>query len=272
MYFLAWVGVLYLIGVGGGDREGISGSCGEYQMCIVPDIGGGGSWDPPQESPSENCEQISNVVKNSEVIAKNNVLKSYAKGHIEYGYKIKANGGTSDIIFGEHGSVDLGSQQGYQGTYHIHPIKGFPMFSTQDISNMLNLALYQGNGQHQNAYAGLLAAHECNSCGGGYFYYHYMMQYTGSYQDLNQLVNYTNWDFDKLKEYYRRLMHSLYSNPSYYDYNLGTLNQSGMEKVFFQMLDKMGLTGKVSLKRVDNNGKVSIIEMGGESPKSFPCP
>lgn len=74
------------------------------------------------------------------------------------------------------------------------------MFSVQDIENLLYLALFQGNGNQGNAYSGLIGADTCSSCPGGYYNFHYIMQYTGSDADLNLLVNYTGWDYKDLSK------------------------------------------------------------------------
>lgn len=255
---------------------GISdGGCDAYSNCIPGGMGGGGGSPKPRNH-QDPCKKVSDKLNNPKVTPKINELKNNAKLNGEKGFKIKANGEPSAMIDGGEGShaVNMGDMSGYEGVYHNHPVNGTPMFSVQDIENLLYLALFQGNGNQGNAYSGLTGAATCSSCPGGYYNFHYIMQYTGvDYNELGQFVNNAQWDSDEIRSYYVDLHTKLMYGPNhYYNYQYNNLSHEGVEKLFFGVLDEMGLKDKVSLKRVNANNEVENITVDSNNNiKVKPC-
>ncbi|SEH42050.1 hypothetical protein [Chryseobacterium culicis] len=51
----------------------------------------------------------------------------------------------------------------------------------------------------------------------------------------------------------------------------GTINNLGVEKLFFETLKNMGLEGKVNLQRIDTNGIQNINLDSNNTPNATPC-
>lgn len=249
--------------------------CLNFHDCFDWNIGGGGNPPPPEDN-QDPCKKVSDKLNNPKVTLKINELKNNAKLNGEKGFKIKANGEPSAMIDGGEGShsLNMGDMNGYEGVYHNHPVNGTPMFSVQDIENLLYLALFQGNGNQGNAYSGLIGAATCSSCPGGYYNFHYIMQYTGiDYNELGQFVNNAQWNVKEIRAYYQNLHLELMYGPNhYYNYQYNNLSHEGAEKLFFGVLDKMGLKDKVSLRRVNANNEVENITVDSNNNiKVKPC-
>ena len=72
--------------------------------------------------------------------------------------------------------------------------------------------------------------------------------------------------------YYYKIYVKLVNNPSYFDNSTKSLNSVGLEKLFFGILDNMGLKDKVSLKRVNGNNEVENITVDSNNNiKVKPC-
>ncbi|VDH03644.1 hypothetical protein [Bergeyella zoohelcum] len=259
------------------DYGSDSGGCGDFNDCSYSGNiggGGGGGATPPPEDNQNPCKKVSDKLNNPKVTPKINELKNNAKLNGEKGFKIKANGEPSVVVDGGSHSVNMGDMSGYEGVYHNHPVNGTPMFSVQDIENLLYLALFQGNGNQGNAYSGLTGAATCSSCPGGYYNFHYIMQYTGiDYNELGQFVNNAQWNVKEIRAYYQNLHLELMYGPNHhYNYQYNNLSHEGVEKLFFGVLDKMGLKDKISLKRVNANNEVENITVDSNNNiKVKPC-
>jgi len=64
-----------------------------------------------------------------------------------------------------------------------------------------------------------------------------------------------------------------YISGTTYSNSLGDLNEKGLEKLFFNTLQNMGLTGKVVLQRIENSGIVyNVTQDSAGTIKATPCP
>ncbi|WP_273006148.1 hypothetical protein [Chryseobacterium sp.] len=226
------------MGGGNGDFGGNGGS-------------GGNPYTPQNQNP---CEQTKNIVNNSKSKPAIDSLKSKASKGGEDGYKIKADGTPSDLIPGGTHSVNFGDKTGYQGGYHNHTPTGIPMLSPPDIDQLLQFALAQGNGNStnaSNAFIGMVAPNGM----------HYVATFNGSYNDA--LVTFSQQQIDNYVSDYQILKNDLTSSLLYgntYINSDGSINNLGVEKLFFDTLKNMGLDGKVNLQRVESNGNGNTVK------------
>lgn len=184
----------------------------------------------------------------------------------EKGVKFKADGTPSAIIIGGAHSVNLGDKTGYQGGYHNHTPTGIPMFSVGDIDQLLGFALAQGNyGNPSNAFFGMVAPNGM----------HYVIRFNGSYNDA--LVSFSQAELNKLVKDYRELQNILtdseISGSTYINAD-GSINNLGVEKLFFETLNNMGLTNKIVLQRIesDPNNGTEIIKNIALNSSNIPTP
>lgn len=229
---------------------------------------------PGNPNPSDdNCQKTKEIVENEEVHPKIDSLKAKSKTKGEKGFNVKLDGTTSGLIDGGPHEVDLGDETGNQGGYHNHTPTGIKIFSPPDVLKLLNYAISKPGGNVGNAFFGVIGSEVCSSCTGGYKYQHYIIKYTGGLQELGTLV-YSPWDKTALESWYLKQEFLLASNPAYSDDGGATLNTKGLEKLFFNMLNKMGLQNKVSLQRIDDSNVVKNVKIDlttGE-PEEIPCP
>ena len=214
-----------------------------------------------QETP---CEKTQKMITNPKSKPAIDDLKTKSTQGGESGYKFKADGTPSNIITGDAHSVNLGDKTGYQGGYHNHTPKGIPMFSPNDIEQLLGFARAQGNyGVPSNAYLGMVAPNGM----------HYVIRFNGNYNAA--MVTFTDDDLKKFKEDYRELKGNLTEpllNGTMYINSDGSINNLGVEKLFFETLRNMDLIGKAILQRVDNSGTVNTIYNNNDGTiTAVPC-
>ncbi|MCD1116211.1 hypothetical protein [Chryseobacterium turcicum] len=196
-------------------------------------------------------------------------LKAQSKIGGEKGFNIKADGTTSSIINGGEHQVDLGSEAGWQGGYHNHTPTGIKMLSLK----LLNYALAQPNGDFGDAFFGMFGSEECSTCPDGYKYHNYIIRFNGTSQELEKYLFQTTWDKVALSKDYQKRENSLSNNSAYTDNDGKSLNQKGLEKLFFDTLKGMNMDGKVNLQRVDNEGIIQNITLDNNNqPTATPCP
>lgn len=165
---------------------------------------------------------------------------------------------------------------GYGG-YHNHTATGIHMVSPPDIVDILfGFAAAQSvNDGVGNAYYGMIAAESCSSCSGGIKYVHYVIRYSGTGSELGNFV-YSPTQMTQFIIDYRKTASDLvdpYISGTTYSNSLGDLNEKGLEKLFFNTLQNMGLTGKVVLQRIENSGIVyNVTQDSAGTITATPCP
>lgn len=236
--------------------------------------GGGTGY---QGTPTDPCEKTKAISTDPAVKAKVGTLKEQSKikgdNSGEKGFNVNLDGTTGGIIPGEKHSVDLGSEAGKQGGYHNHTPDGIKMHSPPDILKMLNYALAQPNGNLSHGFLGFVGSEKCSTCPDGYKYHNYIIRFSGNSQELEKFIFHTNWDKKALGNDYQKRENNLLSNSAYTDNDGESLNQKGLEKLFFDTLKGMNMEGKVNLQRVDNDGTIqNIILDNNNQPTAIPCP
>ena len=219
------------------------------------------------------------MLQNPEVQEKLGILKEKSKTTGEQGINIAMDGTPSAIIDGEDHEVELGDSAGNKGGYHNHTPTGIPMLSPPDILKLFNYAMNFNNGNVGEAFKGIVGSDVCSACPSGYKYYHYLVRFNGTYQELANLV-YANWDKDMYIRTYQRRYNELKKNSEYYDSQLGVVNNKGLEKLFFDTLKTMNIENKVILQRVDETGTAPHINYSVQNitldennkPRATPCP
>ncbi len=139
------------------------------------------------------------------------------------------------------------------------------MLSPPDIDQLLQFALAQGNyGTPSNAYVGMVAPNGM----------HYVIQFNGNYNDA--LVTFSQDDLKNLKNKYTELASDLTEQLLYgttYINSIGSINQKGVEKLFFEALKNMNLQGKINLQKIDDNAVVyNVTQNSNGTTSSFSCP
>lgn len=228
--------------------------------------GGGGSGYPyPQESHNP-CERTQNMLLKAGVQPKIDELKEQAPKGGELGVKFKIDGTPSPTISGGAHNVNFGDKTGYAGGYHNHTPTGIPMLSPNDIDQLLGFARAQPTSNPlnvNNAFVGMVAPNGM----------HYVIWFNGTYQDA--VKTFSQEEINNYKTDYIELESNLtdeVKNGMTYMNGDGTINNLGVEKLFFETLKNMGLEGKVNLQRIESDGTVKIIGLNSSNqPISTTC-
>ncbi|WP_185097529.1 hypothetical protein [Chryseobacterium vietnamense] len=227
---------------------------------------GGGSQTQNPQDPKNPCEKTTGIITNTTVKAKIDELKAQSTLGGEKGVKLKVDGTPSQIISGGAHSVNFGDKTGYAGGYHNHTPTGIPMLSPPDVDQLLGFARAQPTSNSENvknAFVGMVAPNGM----------HYVIWFNGSYQDAL-----TNYSQDNINGYildYVKTESDLTDfakNGNTYINSDGTINNLGVEKLFFETIKNMGLEGKVNLQRIENDGSVKNINLNANNqPTSTTC-
>ncbi|SDR07077.1 hypothetical protein SAMN05421664_3395 [Chryseobacterium soldanellicola] len=228
--------------------------------------GGGGGGYPYPQTPQTPCDKVLDVLSKPGVQPKIKELKDQSTQGGEKGVKFKIDGTPSPTITGGAHSVNLGDKTGYTGGYHNHTPTGIPMLSPPDIDQLLGFARAQPTSNPtnvNNAYLGMIAPNGM----------HYVIWFNGTYQDA--IKTFSQDDLDVFGEDYRELASDLTTPLLYgqtYRNSDGSINNLGVEKLFFTTLKKMGLEGKVNLQRIEDNGIIQNINLdSNNTPNAVPC-
>ncbi|RQO41721.1 hypothetical protein DBR39_03660 [Chryseobacterium sp. KBW03] len=231
---------------------------------------------PPRRTPP--CKQTKMMLTNPAVKDKIEQLKEkvIVDGN-EFGFKIRADGTTSDMTEGGKQHWDVGDMQEFAGFYHSHPGAGINIFSPPDIQSLFTNIITSGSSSTvSDVFIGVIGSENCTSCPNGIKYFHYILRYNGPIQDAGTISS-TNYDMRVLKEYYRekekKLCEILPSSP-YSDNDGASLNHTGVEKLLFETLDKMNINkDNIILQRIDDNGTINMITLNSDGTiASIPCP
>ncbi|MCS4303755.1 hypothetical protein [Chryseobacterium sp. BIGb0232] len=215
----------------------------------------------PEDDP---CKKAKKLIENPLTMKAINALKTKSTKGGENGYKIKIDGTPSNEIPGNAHSVNFGDKTGYAGGYHNHTPTGIPMLSPPDIDQLLQFALAQGNqGDPNNAYIGMVAPNGM----------HYVARFNGGYNDA--LKTFSQQEIDVYVKIYKDTESDLTDeskNGMTYMNGDGSINNLGVEKLFFETLKNMGLEGKVNLQRIESSGSVKNIKLDNNNqPTSTAC-
>ncbi|SMP19195.1 hypothetical protein [Chryseobacterium profundimaris] len=222
------------------------------------------------------CEKTKAILNNPDVQNKLDSLKNKSLSKGEIGFKTKKDGTVTGTISGGKHEVNLGVKVGYQGGYHNHTPTGIPMHSPPDIdNNLLAFARAQPTGEHKNAYFGMIVKKVCSSCTSGFKIYHYIIRFDGTYSDA--LSSFSQLDLDNFNKDYRKLyadLTNLYGpyGSTYIDSITGELTNEGLEVLFFDTINKMGLTNKLILQRIEDGGIVNNINLNPDGLHTTPIP
>lgn len=239
--------------------------------------------EPNMGEPETPCEKTKNMLNRSNVQTGINNVKAQALNTLsninagEIGFKEKKDGTIvpADVNASHH--VIFSDVTDSYGGYHNHTATGTHMFSPPDIDALFGFAAAQsiqdGVG---NAYLGMIAAEWCNCPPSNHQFINYVITYTGTGAELGGYV-YTAAQMNQFINKYQRKVTELSNtslNGNTYIKNIaGDLNEKGLEKLFFETLKIMNLSGKVSLQRVESNGTVNNISLNNIGvPVGTPCP
>ncbi|MDN5478679.1 MAG: hypothetical protein L0G39_17270, partial [Chryseobacterium sp.] len=225
-----------------------------------PGLCGGGVPTQPNvgnNNPTDPCEKTKSILTNTEINNKIQTIKEKASGDgaNEFGFKLKTNGTTTDVTEGKKREWEVGSLQGIRGFYHSHPGEGINIFSPPDIQSLFTTIITSGSPNSVSSnFIGVIGSEACPSCPSGIKYFHYIARYSGSIQDAGTISS-TNYDMKILKEDYRekekKLCEILPTSPFSDNYG-ASLNHKGVEKLFFETLNKMNIDkNKIILQRVE---------------------
>jgi hypothetical protein len=243
----------------------------------------GGGYENPEDSIAVNktpCEKTKNMLQKPKVQQGIANVKSQALQTLsnintgETGFKEKKDGTVVPAdVNSAHQVVYNDVTDGYGG-YHNHTATGTHMFSPPDIVDTLfGFASSQSiNDGFGNAYFGMIAAEWCNTCPNNVQYIHYIISYSGTGTELGGYV-YTPAQMNQFLIDYRKKVNKLLKDPLNSNNNGATLNNLGLEKLFFDTLKNIGINGKVNLQRVESNGIVNnITENSNGTINATPCP
>ncbi|MET3035152.1 hypothetical protein ABXT08_03525 [Chryseobacterium sp. NRRL B-14859] len=232
----------------------------------------GNPTQPNLPNPKDPCGKTKSLMSNTKIKPAIDALKTKAPQGGEEGYKIKADGTPSNVLPGGPHEVELGDAAGYQGGYHNHTPTGIKIFSPNDIVKLLSFAMAQPNGNIGDGYMGVIGSEVCSSCPGGYKYFHYIIRFSGTSQELANYLYNSNWNLDNLKTKYQRRENELSGISSYSNNNGATLNEKGLEKLLFDTLKNMGMEGKINLQRIENDGTIKNVILNNDgTTTATPC-
>lgn len=225
------------------------------------------------------CEKTQSMLQSIQVVNKVDSLKTAANANgNEFAFKIRADGTTSNMEEGEKEHVNMSSMSGFVGFYHCHPgLGGINIFSPPDIKTLFNGIMTGGTASTvSDIFFGVVGSEVCVSCPGGIKYFHYIVRFTGTLQEAGAVFN-TNYDMKILREDYTNRENKLTSilPTSPYSDNDGTsLNHKGVEKLFYDTLDKMNIPkNKMILQRVNDDNTIDNITPNPDgTTTALPCP
>lgn len=273
---------------GGGGGGGTPGSGGippkdpcalstEVFYRMAPGCSGGGV-DPDLDLGDDPClktQTLLNDANAQQAIADVTEQAKKAANDINEGEigRIEKNGQftAADVSADHH--VTFNNINGAKGIYHSHTFNGAKMHSPPDINFVLSLANDPSNALNLgDAYVGMIGAEKCYPATAGcYRMRHYLIRFIGTASDL--ATSFTEDQMKKFNKDYRDREHELTEILPYVDFLGDELNNKGVEKLFFDTLAKMGLTGKVMLQRIDDDGTVNNINLDANGvPTAMPCP
>jgi hypothetical protein len=236
----------------------------------------GGGVNPDLDLTDDPCletQALLNNPKAQQAIADVTVQAKKAALDINEGEigRIEKNGEFYPADVSDDHHVTFNDITGAKGIYHSHTFNGAKMHSPPDIFSIFNFAKEQSSTNHGDAYVGMIGAIKCypatTNC---YRMRHYLIRFIGTASDLSKVI--TEDEMKKFNKDYRDREHELTEILPYVDFLGDELNNKGVEKLFFETLAKMGLSGKVMLQRIDDDGTINNINLDANGiPQDMPC-
>ncbi|WP_111960607.1 hypothetical protein [Chryseobacterium lathyri] len=226
------------------------------------------------------CEKTKSMLTKPNVQQGINNIKAQALATLsnvnagEIGFKEKKDGTLAPADVNSAHQVVFNDVTDSYGGYHNHTATGTHMFSPPDIVDALFGFATAQNIQDGvgNAYLGMIAGEWCNTCPNNVQYIHYVIQYTGAAAELGGYV-YTEAQMKQFEKDYRKKVNKLLKDPLNSNNNGATLNNVGLEKLFFDTLKNIGIDGKVNLQRIESNGTINNVTLNSNgSINANPCP
>ncbi|KFF02280.1 hypothetical protein IX38_13720 [Chryseobacterium luteum] len=252
---------LYLPGQGGGgsDPGVIGGDCGVYGNC---GDGGGNNAPSNPEPPEDPCKKTKDRVNKPQVKDSLTSLKNHAHTNTkeERGFQELKSGTLQPGTVTEDNQMFFGIGSNSLGTVHTHQPGTIGILAPQDIMTFLDIVREQDPNSLGNAYSGTV------SSSGTYF-----INFTGTASDLPPAMTEAQEAayVDNLVKLYRKDYRMLLKQEGKASGQI--LSNTGLEKLFFNLLDNIGLGGKISLIK-ENNGNTSTIQKDSSgNPVPNPC-
>jgi hypothetical protein len=220
------------------------------------------SYDEAITFNNDPCRKIKNLVNKPQIQDSLISLKAHAQTitKTERGFQELKSGTLVQGNVNGDNLLEFGIGQNSLGTVHSHQPGTIGILAPQDIMTFLHIVRQQGSSTLGNAYSGTV------SSSGTYF-----INFTGTASDLPPAMTDAQEAVYvvKLVEYYQKNYYQLLKAEGKKSYQ--TLSNSGLEKLFFNTLNKIGLSGKVALIKEDN-GNISTIEKDSNgNPVPNPC-
>jgi hypothetical protein len=244
-----------------------SGECSKYQDCLHNDFldgGGGGSENPADSTntPITPCAKIKSMVSKPQIKDSLNSLKLHAQtgSKTERGFQELKSGTIQAGSTTAGNEIFFGIGPNSLGTVHTHQPGTVGILAPQDIMTFLHIVREQDANILGNAYSGTV------SSTGTYF-----VNFIGTASDLPPAMTEAQEAayVVKLVEYYEKNYYQLLREEGKKHYQ--TLSNTGLEKLFFNTLNKIGLLGKVSLIKEDNVNTSTIEKDSNGNPVPNPC-
>lgn len=231
--------------------------------------GGGSGTDPNNPDTNQNpCEKTKSLTNNPGIQNAIQNLKNHISSNTggELGWKFNKVGPPTPTTQNSAHSVVIGDPSSINGAYHNHTGTTLDIFSATDINTLLEIARYQDIGNTDNAFYGLIAPDDI----------HYLIYFNGTHADLPASGSYSDIDIDVWKIYQLRDMWNILNKDTsgiYCNNTTNTLNSKGLEKVFFDTLNKMGISSnKIVLQKIDSNNNIStVIKNNDGMTIEIPC-
>ncbi|AQX11455.1 hypothetical protein BAX94_08960 [Elizabethkingia meningoseptica] len=236
---------------GGGGGSAVGGGCPAHRNCLDPN-GGGGGGDPSMSlDPCGIMKSKIATAKGREII-KDLEAKAKTPGAGETAYRQDKNG-DSKMYQGEQDNVLIPIDNNMEGVYHNHPPGGVNMLSVKDIRMLLFAARMQSDDSVGNAFVGMI------SSSGNYF-----ISFKGTKASIPVIYD---SQVQGLREDYDRIQYGM----SVYLKKGEQLSDKQLQKLFFDITEKMGLKGKVNLIK-EKDGNTSTITQNTDGTIADPKP
>jgi len=236
------------------DPIGMDGGGGGNNGYEYPEI-------PEEEDP---CAKTKNLLENQDVENIVNDLKNHLSSGEggEKGWRLNKSGPPTETTQNSGHSVNFGDPSTMNGGYHNHTGTGVNMFSATDIATLIEIVRYQSIGEVGNGYMGIIAPNGI----------HYVIYFNGTHEDIPAypFTPKDKEDWNTLQAYWVDTLPAFQANL-YSSDSGNTISSRGLEKLFFNTLDKMGLSNKITLQKVENNSVSTINLESNGVPQSNPC-
>ncbi|MCY0978727.1 hypothetical protein PGH12_10430 [Chryseobacterium wangxinyae] len=232
--------------------------------CMGAGSGGGESGyeypEPPEEE--DPCEKVKTLLENPQIQDSLTGFKNHAQTNTkkEKGFQELKSGTIQAGSTSAGNEIFFGIGINSKGTVHTHQPGTIGILAPQDIMTFLHIVRQQDANSLGNAYNGTV------SDSGTYFIY-----FTGTISDLPSGMT------EAQEEAYVRKLVRLYKT----DYRLllkeenkipgQKLSNFGLEKLFFNLLDNIGLTGKITLLKEKDGNTSTIQKDSNGNPIPNPC-